>query len=124
MKLNEWQQYFDRTLTALAHPVRRAILERVMQTELRVTELAKPFAMSLNAVSKHIRILERAGLVSRRRVWREHLVSFNPEPLEQVSAWIETSRAFWSARLDALDELLKAEDAALTQQPKKKGKAK
>jgi len=104
--------------------VRRAILERVMQTELRVTELAKPFAMSLNAVSKHIRILERAGLVSRRRVWREHLVSFNPEPLEQVSAWIETSRAFWSARLDALDELLKAEDAALTQQPKKKGKAK
>jgi len=124
MKLNERQQYFDLTLTALAHPVRRAILERVMQTELRVTELAKPFAMSLNAVSKHIRILERAGLVSRRRVWREHLVSFNSEPLKQVSAWIEKSRAFWSARLDALDELLKAEDAALTQQPKKKGKAK
>jgi len=124
MKLNERQRYFDLTLTALAHPVRRAILERVMRKELRVTDLARPFAMSLNAVSKHIRILERAGLVSRRRVWREHLVSFNPEPLEQVSAWIETSRAFWSARLDALDELLKAEDAALTQQPKKKGKAK
>jgi DNA-binding MarR family transcriptional regulator len=95
-----------------------------MQTELRVTELAKPFAMSLNAVSKHIRILERAGLVSRRRVWREHLVSFNSEPLEQVSAWIEKSRAFWSARLDALDELLKAEDTAATQQPDKKGKRK
>jgi DNA-binding transcriptional ArsR family regulator len=78
MKLND-NRYFDHTLTALAHPVRRAILERVMQTELRVTELAKPFAMSLNAVSKHIRVLERAGLVSRRRVWREHLVSFNPE---------------------------------------------
>jgi DNA-binding transcriptional ArsR family regulator len=124
MKLNEEQQYFDLTLTALAHPVRRAILERVMQTELRVTELAKPFAMSLNAVSKHIHILERAGLVSRRRVWREHLVSFNPEPLEQVSAWIEKSRAFWSARLDALDELLKVEDAATTQQPEKKGKPK
>ena len=60
MKLNERQQYFDLTLTALAHPVRRAILERVMQTELRVTELAKPFATSLNAVSKHIRILERS----------------------------------------------------------------
>jgi DNA-binding transcriptional ArsR family regulator len=124
MKLNERQQCFDLTLTALAHPVRRAILERVMQTELRVTELAKPFAMSLNAVSKHIRILERAGLVSRRRVWREHLVSFNSEPLEQVSAWIEKSRAFWSARLDALDELLKAEDAAASQQPDKKGKPK
>jgi predicted transcriptional regulator len=66
MKLNEGSRYFDLTLTALAHPVRRAILERVMQTESRVTELAKPFAMSLNAVSKHIRILERAGLVSRR----------------------------------------------------------
>ncbi len=95
-----------------------------MQTELRVTELAKPFATSLNAVSKHIRILERAGLVSRRRVWREHLVSFNSEPLEQVSAWIEKSRAFWSTRLDAHDELLKAEDAAATQQPDKKGKPK
>ena len=124
MKLSERQQYFDLTLTALAHPVRRAILERVMQTELRVTELAKPFTMSLNAVSKHIRILERAGLVSRRRVWREHLVSFNSEPLEQVSAWIEKSRAFWSARLDALDLLLKAEDAAANQQPEKKGKSK
>ncbi len=119
MKLNEKPNEFDLTLTALAHPVRRAILKRVMRTELRVTELAEPFAMSLNAVSKHIRILERAGLVSRRRVWREHLVSFNAEPLKLVSAWIENSRAFWTARLDALDELLKAEDAAATQQPKK-----
>jgi DNA-binding transcriptional ArsR family regulator len=124
MKLNETPEDFDLTLTALAHPVRRAILERVMQTELRVTELAKPYAMSLNAVSKHIRILERAGLVSRRRVWRAHLVSFNSEPLEQVSAWIEKSRAFWSARLDALDELLREEDATATQQSTMKGKPK
>jgi DNA-binding transcriptional ArsR family regulator len=123
MKLNEDQACFDRTLTALAHPVRRAILERVMQTEARVTELARPFDMSLTAVSKHIRILERAGLVNRRRVWREHLVSFNSEPLDEVSAWIEKVRAFWSARLDALKELLKAEDAA-NQQSKKKGKPK
>ena len=100
------------------------VFQRLAPEGSRVTELAKPFAMSLNAVSKHIRILERAGLVSRRRVWREHLVSFNSEPLEQVSAWIEKSRAFWSARLDALDELLKAEDAALTHQSKKKGKPK
>ena len=124
MQLNEKSQYFDLTLTALAHPVRRAILERVMQTELRVTELAEPFDMSLNAVSKHIRMLERAGLVSRRRVWREHLVSFNSEPLEQVSAWIEKTRRFWSARLDALDDLLRAEDAAATQEPNNKGKPK
>ena len=124
MKLNEKSRLFDLTLVALAHPVRRAILERVMQTELRVTELAEPFDMSLNAVSKHIRMLERAGLVSRRRVWREHLVSFNSEPLEQVSAWIEKTRRFWSARLDALDDLLRAEDAAATQEPNKKGKQK
>jgi DNA-binding transcriptional ArsR family regulator len=122
MKLNERPRYFDLTFTALAHPVRRAILERVMQTELRITELARPFAMSLNAVSKHIRILERAGLVTRRRAWREHLVSFNSEPLKEVSAWIEKTRAFWSARLDALDEVLKAEDAAASQQADKKGK--
>jgi DNA-binding transcriptional ArsR family regulator len=124
MKLNEIEEDFDLTLTALAHPVRRAILERVMHTELRITELARPFAMSLNAVSKHVRILEQAGLVSRRRVWRAHLVSFNSEPLEHVSAWIEKSRAFWSARLDALDELLEAEGAAATQQPHKKGTSK
>lgn len=124
MELNDRPQVFDLTLNALAHPARRAILERVMQSELRVTELAKPFAMSLNAVSKHIRILERAGLVNRRRVWREHLVSFNPEPLKEVSAWIEKTRAFWSCRLDALDELLRAEDAAAEQQSDKKGKPK
>jgi predicted transcriptional regulator len=123
MKLNDKSQALDLAMTALAHPTRRAILERVMRRETRVTELAEPFAMSLNAVSKHIRMLERACLVRRRRAWREHLVSFNPGPLSEVSAWIETTRAFWSARLDALEELLEAEDAA-AQQPAKKGKSK
>jgi DNA-binding transcriptional ArsR family regulator len=100
----------DRSLNALAHPVRRAILERVMHREVRVTELAAPFDMSLNAVSKHIRLLEGARLVRRRRVWREHLVSFNPGPLEELSAWIEKSRAFWSPRLDALEAALRQEE--------------
>jgi DNA-binding transcriptional ArsR family regulator len=102
----------DRTMTALAHPVRRAILERVMQREMRVTELAEPFDISLNAVSKHIRVLERAELLRRRKVWREHLLSFNSAPLEEASAWIEKRRAFWTERLDALDALLKSQDAA------------
>jgi DNA-binding transcriptional ArsR family regulator len=124
MKLNERQRNFDRALAALAHPVRRAILERVMRAESRVTALARPFDMSLAAVSKHIRVLERAGLLTRRRAWREHLVSFNSEPLEQVSAWLEKTRAFWSARLDALDELLKARDEAGVQSSNKKGKPK
>ncbi len=98
-------------MTALAHPIRRAILERLMRGEARVTDLARPFKMSLNAVSKHIRVLERARLVRRRRVWREHRVSFNPEPLDEVSSWIEKRRAFWTQQLDALDALLTGEDA-------------
>src|SRR5262245_58991370 len=111
MRLNDTASYMDLAMTALAHPTRRAILERVMRREARVTDLAAPFEMSLNAVSKHIRILERARLVRRRRVWREHLVSFDPEPLKEVSVWIEMTRAFWTARLDALGELLRAEAA-------------
>lgn len=113
----------DATMAALAHPTRRAILERVMRGESRVTDLAEPFSISLNVVSKHIRVLERAGLVRRRRVWREHLVSFDPAPLEEVSAWIERRRRFWNERLDALDALLKAEDAAGRGEPNRKGRA-
>jgi DNA-binding transcriptional ArsR family regulator len=111
MRMND-EAGLDRSLTALAHPIRRAILERVMRQEARVTELSEPFAISLNAVSKHIRVLEQARLVRRRRSWRKHLVSFNPEPLKEVATWIERTRAFWTARLDALEELLKTEDAA------------
>lgn len=109
-------------MTALAHPTRRAILERVIRRETRVTELAAPFAISLNAVSKHIRILERAHLVRRRRVWREHLVSFNPGPLDEVSAWIGKHRRFWNERLDALEALLKEEDAAAAGQTERGAK--
>lgn len=100
------------TLAALADPTRRAILQRLIHGEARVTALAEPFAISLNAVSKHIRILERARLVQRRRVGREHLLTFNPAPLDQAAAWIESQRALWLARLDALDALLTEEDTA------------
>jgi len=99
----------DLTMTALAHPVRRGILQRVMRKESRVTDLAAPFDISLNAVSKHIRVLERAQLVRRRRVWREHLVSYNPRPLDDAAAWIDRTRAFWDSRLDVLESLLKAD---------------
>jgi DNA-binding transcriptional ArsR family regulator len=95
-------------MTALAHPVRRGILERVMRHETRVTDLAAPFDISLNAVSKHIRVLERAHLVRRRRVWREHLVSFNPAPLDDAAQWIAHTRAFWGTRLDALESALRS----------------
>jgi len=101
------QPTLDHTLTALADPTRRAILQRLSKGEARVTELAQPFAMSLNAVSKHIRMLERAKLVRRRKAGREHFLSVNPKPLDEAAAWIETQRAFWTARLDALERALK-----------------
>jgi DNA-binding transcriptional ArsR family regulator len=102
----------NHTLMAIADPTRRAILHKLAAGETRVTDLARPFAMSLNSVSKHIRILERARLVRRRRSGREHLLSIDPKPLDEAADWIETQRALWSARLDALDALLKQEDRA------------
>ncbi len=114
------QTDLDHTLLALADPTRRAILQRLSRGEARVTELAQPFAMSLNAVSKHIRMLERARLVRRRRAGREHLLSINPQPLDAAAEWIMAQRALWTARLDALDDLLQAEDRAGTS-PETKG---
>jgi DNA-binding transcriptional ArsR family regulator len=106
------QTGLDCTLTALADPTRRAILERLARGEARVTELADPLPMSLNGVSKHIRVLERAQLVQRRRAGREHFLSLNAQPLDEVAAWVAGQRAAWSARLDALAAILRAEDAA------------
>jgi hypothetical protein len=83
-----------------------------VEGEARVTELAQPFQMSLNAISKHIRMLERTDLVRRRCAGREHFLSFHPAPLVAATAWIETQRAAWTARLNALDALLQVEDRA------------
>ena len=100
----------DKTWMALADPTRRAILERLSNGEARVTEVAAPFPMSLNSVSKHIRTLERAGLVRRRRAGRDHFLSLDPRPLDEAVAWAVAQRARWTARLDRLDALLRAED--------------
>lgn len=113
------QTSLDQTLMALADPTRRAILQRLSQGEARVTELAHPFDMSLNAVSKHIRILERADLVRRRTAGREHFLSFNRQRLDEVANWIETQRAAWNARLDALEALLREEDKAASSSRKR-----
>lgn len=104
----------DDALLALADPKRRAILRRLAKGEARVTDLAAPFDVSLNAVSKHIKLLERAGLVKRRRVGREHLLRFRPKPLRRVEDWIARQTAYWKSSLEALDELLRAEDRART----------
>jgi DNA-binding transcriptional ArsR family regulator len=100
----------DDTMLALADPTRRAILQKLAGGEARVTELAAPFAISLNSVSKHIRMLERADLVRRRRAGREHFLSLNPKPLDEAAAWIERQREFWTRSLDALERALAEEE--------------
>lgn len=102
----------DRTLVALADPTRRAIISRLSTGAARVTDVAAPFDISLNSVSKHIRILERAHLVRRRRHGREHILYFDPKPLDDAAAWIERQRAFWNTRLDALEAALREEERA------------
>ena len=97
----------DATLTALADPTRRAILARLAEGEARVTEIAAPFAISLNSVSKHIRMLERAELVRRRREGREHILALNPAGLDEAADWISGQRSLWAHRLRVLDDILK-----------------
>ena len=99
----------DNTLLALADPTRRKILARLSKGEARVTELAAPLPMSLNAVSKHIKMLERARLVRRCVRGRDHYLSLDARPLERAALWIETQRADWSERLRKLDEILQEE---------------
>lgn len=99
-------EQLDRTFAALADPTRRAILGRLAFGEATVTELAKPFAMSLPAVSKHLKVLERAGLISRGRDAQWRPCRLNAEPLGAANEWIEQYRDFWQARFDRLDEHL------------------
>jgi DNA-binding transcriptional ArsR family regulator len=100
----------DETLQALSDPTRRAILDRLIGGETRVTDVAEPFAMSLNAVSKHIRVLEHARLVRRRVDGREHLLSLNPGALDAAAEWIEAQRSLWSWRLGQLDAALQTKE--------------
>lgn len=96
----------DMTMAALSDSTRRAILKRLSIGEARITELAKPFNLSLNAVSKHIRVLERAKLVRRRRSGREHRLSLNPAPFVEAVDWLEQYRQFWEKRFDSLENYL------------------
>jgi DNA-binding transcriptional ArsR family regulator len=104
----------DDTLVALADETRRSILKRLAVGDARVTEVAAPFGISLNSVSKHIRLLERAGLVRRRVAGRDHFLSLEPKPFDELTQWMLKTREFWSARLDELEAALRAEDAIAT----------
>ena len=92
---------------ALADPTRRAILARVAQGEASVTELAKPFKMSLPAVSKHLKVLERAGLIARSREAQWRPCRLEAKPLQEVADWVGEYRQFWEQRLDRLEDYLR-----------------
>src|ERR1043166_1223722 len=93
----------DGVFNALCDPTRRAILSRLTDTDARVTDIAAEFPISLNSISKHVRMLERAGLVKRSIAGREHLLSLEASPLAEASMWIEHYRRFWEGRLAALE---------------------
>ena len=97
----------DRTFGALADPTRRRILEHLAGGDRCVTDLARPYRMSLPAVSKHLRVLERAGLVRRKRDGRVHHLKLEAGPMQQAQAWIEEYRKFWEASFDRLEQYLK-----------------
>jgi len=97
----------DATFAALADPTRRAILARLARGEASVTELAKPFPVSLPAISKHLRVLSRAGLLERQKVGRVHHCRLVAKPMERASAWIQQYQSFWEQQLDSLDRYLK-----------------
>ena len=102
---------------ALADPTRRAILARLATgDEVSVTELAEPFAMSMPAISKHLKVLERAGLIERRREAQWRRARIDASPLKDVAAWVETYRRFWDERFDRLDDYLRVLQAEAQQQ--------
>jgi DNA-binding transcriptional ArsR family regulator len=102
----------DRVFHALSDPTRRAMLRSLSAGERNIGELAAPHAMSFVAASKHVRVLEAAGLVRRRVEGRAHVLRLEPAPLAAAEDWLRFYEAFWTERLGALDALFKAEDAA------------
>ncbi len=96
----------DRTFAALADPTRRAILAKLAHGEASVTELAEPFQMTMPAISKHLKVLERAGLISRTRVAQSRPCRLDAAPLREVADWVEHYRRFWEQSFDRLEDYL------------------
>ena len=112
----------SQTFAALADPTRRAILQKLAKGETSVTELAKPFKMSLPAVSKHLRVLEKAGLIVRGREAQWRPCRIEATPLKDIHNWVETYRKFWEESLDRLEIYLK--DLQIQKKEKKHGRKK
>ena len=102
----------DAVFHALADATRRAMLHQLSSGAKNISELAEPFDMSFPAVSKHIRVLEKAGLISRKVEGRSHICQLEPTPLASADEWLSFYKGFWTKRFDALETLLKAEDAS------------
>ena len=92
------------TLTAISHPSRRAIIEQLANGPARFSDIAKPFDTALNAVTKHLKLLERAGLIEREKRGREVYISLRGEPLRQVAGWVHEYERFWNQRLDQFQQ--------------------
>ena len=107
--VNQTNAELSATFAALSDPTRRAILDRLGKHPYTVSELAEPFPISLPAISKHLRVLERAGLISRERDGRTQVCRLRAEPMRRASEWLERYRAFWESRLDALEAHLKGD---------------
>ncbi len=106
VKHNMSPDHLSTTFAALADPTRRAILARLTSGEASVTELTKPFEMSMPAISKHLKVLERAGLIARGREAQWRPCRLEPEPLKEVADWAERYRRFWEESFERLDEYL------------------
>ena len=98
----------DKVFLALGHPIRRTILMRLLRGRATVTDIAMPFDTSLNAISKHLKVLEKAGLIQREVLGREHYCGLRPGALNEVAHWLVYYQAFWADRLNALDQELAA----------------
>jgi DNA-binding transcriptional ArsR family regulator len=114
--------HLNDTFSALADPTRRAILARLASGEATVTELMEPFALSQPAISKHLQVLERAGLISRSRAAQTRPCKLEAEPLKEAADWIEHYRRFWTESFDRLDDYLRILQAEAKSKQKKRNK--
>ena len=94
-------------MTAISHPTRRAIIGQLAKGPARFLDVAKPFDTALNSVTKHLKLLERAGLIERKKQGREVLISFRPEPLREVAGWVHEYERFWNQKLDQFGQYFK-----------------
>jgi DNA-binding transcriptional ArsR family regulator len=113
---NEFVDQLTDVLTAISHPTRRAIIGQLAHGPARFLDVAKPFDTALNAVTKHLKLLERAGLIERKKRGREVYISFRGEPLREVAGWVHEYEQFWNQHLDKFEQYFKDQ--------KKKGKKK